>query len=292
MRIKNHYLVTTAHLESGLWFVQEEDFPIGMNYVAIQAFCSNISIEAFILMSNHVHFILYGKNSSVNDFINGFKCRYSKFLRQKYGQKEFLRNNDVDIQTIYEEKESLERAIAYVQMNCVAANICSHPTQYLWGTGNAFFNTMPLTGDLLGEMSFRRIRNLLRSSNQTLPSEWIINGYGFIDPRSFVDVESVESLYRTPQRMNYFLNSSSKAKRILTTDDNRPTFRDQIITSASFDIISSLFRKTNFLELTEQEKTEYLRQLKFRFCANINQMARITGMTYGEVTRLLDNVTT
>ncbi len=107
-----------------------------------------------------------------------------------------------------------------------------------------------------------------------------------------MDVESVESLYRTPQRMNYFLNSSSKAKRILTTDDSRPTFRDQIITSASSDIISSLFRKTNFLELTEQEKTEYLRQLKFRFCANINQMARITGMTYGEVTRLLDNVAT
>ena len=75
MRIKNHYLVTTAHLESGLWFVQEEDYPIGMNYVAIQAFCSNISIEAFILMSNHVHFILYGKNSSVNDFIS--LCRTS-----------------------------------------------------------------------------------------------------------------------------------------------------------------------------------------------------------------------
>ena len=102
---KKIWLVSTDHLEDALWFREEEDFKIGMNYVAVLAAFSAVTILAFILMSNHVHFILYGTKEDVLAFIN----------------------------------EALERAIAYVQMNCVAANICSHPIQYPWGSGSAFF---------------------------------------------------------------------------------------------------------------------------------------------------------
>jgi len=44
------YLVTTDHLEEGLWFRDDEDFITGMNYVAIQAARGRVTVLAFILM--------------------------------------------------------------------------------------------------------------------------------------------------------------------------------------------------------------------------------------------------
>ena len=52
------WLVTTDHLEDGLWFRDESDFKVGMNYVAALAADTGVIVLAFILMSNHVHFII------------------------------------------------------------------------------------------------------------------------------------------------------------------------------------------------------------------------------------------
>ena len=45
--MKKCYLITTAHLEDGLWFLDDEDFRTGMNYVAIQATRSKVVVLAF-----------------------------------------------------------------------------------------------------------------------------------------------------------------------------------------------------------------------------------------------------
>lgn len=65
------YLLTTEHLEEGLWFRDEEDFKTAMNYIAIEAVRHpEVVVLAFILMSNHVHFILNGKHKDVESFIS------------------------------------------------------------------------------------------------------------------------------------------------------------------------------------------------------------------------------
>ena len=51
-------LISSEHLETALWFRDEEDFVVGMNYVAVLSVVTGINILAFILMSNHVHFVL------------------------------------------------------------------------------------------------------------------------------------------------------------------------------------------------------------------------------------------
>ena len=60
--MKKIYLLSTDHLEDGLWCRDDEDFRVAMNYVAIQAASSpEVAVLAFILMSNHVHFVLKGR---------------------------------------------------------------------------------------------------------------------------------------------------------------------------------------------------------------------------------------
>ena len=284
------WLVTTDHLEEDLWFRDDEDFRVGMNLVAVQAACSpDVVVLAFILMSNHVHFVLSGSRWEVESFIQQFKHRYSIYYSRRWGIREFLRLNGVDFKEIPYEDEAPERAIAYVQMNCVAANICSHPSQYLYGTGDVFFSQKKVAGPRLGELSARARARMLHTY-EPLPLKWHLGPEGFIPPYEYVDVGAVETLFRKPTRMNYFLASSSKARKRLESEEHLPAFRDQIILAALPDLCRSLFGKDMFQELLQEERTELMRQIRFRFSADVNQIARVCGLSYAEAARMIDGI--
>lgn len=281
--MKNYYwLVTTEHLKDRLWFRDEEDFKVGMNQVAVLAATSSVQILAFILMSNHVHFVLSGTKEETTDFIICFKKRYSQYYSKKYSVKEFLRENKVDFKELHLNDESLERAIAYVQMNSVAANICLHPSGYTWGTGGVFFNEKTTKGRLIGDLSKRECLKLLHSTIQ-IPSSFTVSE-DFVIPSSYINVRMVESLFKSAKRMNYFLQSSSKAKLI----KEGPSFKDQLIFSAMQDLVVSIFRKKSFGELAKVQKSEILKQLRYRFSSEPNQLSRVSGMAFEEVCTLLE----
>ena len=286
------YLLTTEHLEDGLWFREEEDFKVAMNYVAIQtSCCSEVVVLSFELLSNHVHFVLQGTWQEVRDFVVQFKHRYAIYYCKKYRVANFLRRNKLDIREIPYMDESPERAIAYVQMNCVAANICTHPSQYPWGTGNTFFSEEGPTGTRIGDLSGRAQERILHSSCNGIPDHWIVGSGGFILPSSYVNVKVVEAIFRSPKRMNYFLVNSSKAKkRIETSEAALPAFRDQTILAALPDLCRSLFQRESFRSLQSHEQAELARQIRYRFSADANQVARVCGISYSEAARLLDSI--
>jgi REP element-mobilizing transposase RayT len=288
--MKRIYLLSTEHLEDGLWFRDEEDFKVAMNYVAIEAARHpEVVVLAFILMSNHVHFVLKGRREDVVAFVESFKQRYSLYYQKKYGVKEFLRRNGLDIKEIPYDNEAPEKVISYVQMNSVAANICAFCNQYPWGTGNLFFNATTPKGIKLGNMSDRARQKALHSNFTKLPEHWILGDDGYILPCCYVDVKAVEQLFRTPKRMQYFLHSSSKARKRLE-NTCLPAFRDQVILAAIPDLCQSLFQKDSFSALTEEEQSEFLRQLRYRFSADINQLARVCGLTYADAARIIEGV--
>ena len=284
--MKRFFLITTDHLEDRLWFRDEEDFRVAMNYVAVAAFLSGIIVLAFILMSNHVHFVVACSRERAEHFINTFKRLYAAYYRRKYGVNELLRRNGVDIREVSRGDESLERAIAYVMMNCVAANICLEPSGYPWGTGNVFFNDNPFPGRVLGELSGRAQTRLLKS-NVKLPGNYRFAPGGYVLPESYVNVKGVECLFRTPKRLGFFLRTSSKARARLE-GGVAPSFRDQNILSACEDLCHSLFRVNRIDDLGAGQKAELLRQLSRRFSADLNQICRVTGIPYEEAARMLD----
>ena len=285
------FLLSTEHLEDSLWFRDLEDFKVAMSYVALEALPHPKGfVLAFILMSNHVHFVLKGRHEEVVAFVNQFKRRYSIYYRRKYGVKEFLRDNGLDAKEIPYEDEAVERAIAYVLMNCVAAGICTHPSQYPWGTGGIFFCPEQTTGLCLKDLSGRARKRLIHSECDNLPGEWSMNPDGYILPQNYVDTSAVGKLYRTPQRLNYFLNNSSKAKKRLSIDENLPAFKDQTLLAALPDLCRSLFQKDSFLKLGKEEQAEMARQIRFRFSADATQIARVCGVSYADAARLLDSV--
>lgn len=289
--MKAFYFVTTEHLEEALWFRDDEDFAVGMNHVAIGAFRFKVlKIFVFILMSNHVHFLIYGEYEDVVRFINEFKGRYSHYYQKKYGKEFLLRENGLRIEMVSLDHDGFEWTAAYVMMNCVHANICSHPSQYPWGSGGAVFQITTPKATRLGELTGRGLRKFLHSGEKAIPKDWLISDQGFILPQNYVDTKEVERRFRHIGRFNYFLNNSAKVKKRLEENRNLPAFRDQTILTAVPDLIRSLFGKAQFSDLTLDEQTELIRQIRYRFSADVNQAARVCGITYAEAGKLVDRV--
>ena len=142
----------------------------------------------------------------------------------------------------------------------------------------------------MGSFSKRACKRLLHTDVESLPDNWLIGADGHILPQNYVDVEAVQAFFRTPQRMNWFLTNSSKAKKRLEADDNLPAFRDQVILAAVPDLCQSLFGKRKFSQLSRDEQVEFVRQLHFRFSAHVNQIARVCGLLVGQAARLMDSV--
>ena len=282
------YLVTTDHLTDKIWFRDDVDFKVAMNYVAIVSFVTGVKVLAFILMSNHVHFVLQCSEKDAHAFIEEFKRRYGMHLNKRYGVKDFLRHNKVDVQELSLEDESLERGIAYVLMNSVAANICLNAADYPWGSANIYFKTSIPNGRKLESMS-ERARIKMLHSREYLPGWMLLGGEGFILPDSYVPVKFVESVFRTPKRMNYFLMNSSKAKRRMADQEKSllPSFKDQVIAAAIPDICKCLFRKYSTGELEPSEMAILVAEIKWRFSADPNQIARVLGIGYSDVVRFL-----
>lgn len=290
MRGMDFWLVTTEHLKNGLLFKDEEDYKCGMNCVAVSSVATDVNILAFILMSNHTHFVLECSETDVNEFITRFKKYYARFFCNKYKEKKLFSRNKAHIQQLNCEDETLERAIAYVQMNAVAANICLNFTQYQWGTGSIFFNNVAINGRRISDITYRKYKRILHTT-QKLPDSFIIED-DYIHPISFVDVKRVEEIFKTPRRMNFFLSKSSKALKNTSTLNNMsaPTFKDSVMHGAAKDICTSMFHKNCFDDLDSIQLIEMLRQLKWRFSASADQIARVTGLEYGKVSKLLDSV--
>ena len=287
-RSKDYWLVTTEHLKEGLWFRDDDDYKVGMNYVAVLSFVLGVTVLSFTLMSNHVHFVLYCTKDDARLFIDAFKKNCSRFISKKYGIREALRRNKVDIQRINPDDESFQWAVAYVEMNPVAANICLHPSAYRWGTGRSFFRVSPPKAVRLGSLSINAARRLLHSK-QSLPSDWLVGEDGYILPESYVPVKLVESIFKTPRRMNYYLQNSSKAKRRRELQENElPSFRDQVLYAAIPDLCRSLFGKNDASDLNDEQRQELVRQIRRRFSADIHQIVRVTSFSMEDVARFLD----
>lgn len=280
------YFVTSDHFSKRLWFKDDDDFRAAMNYVAIVSILTGVNVLAFILMSNHVHFVLCCHEADAKLFIDTFKKLYGTYFCRKNDVSNYFRRVCVDIREIPCENESVERTIAYVQMNCVAANICPTPFFYKWGTGACFYNDNKIPGYPISSIS-RRAQIRMTRSNVKLPSSMRFSDEGYILPESFINVKGVESLFKSSNRYKYFLNSSSKAKKSIDKDA-APSFRDQNILASAIDLCRSLFRTGSIESLDYSQKAELLKQLRYRFSADIAQLCRVINLSYEEAAGMLE----
>ncbi|MCR5070789.1 MAG: hypothetical protein K6A62_02530, partial [Bacteroidales bacterium] len=77
--------------------------------------------------------------------------------------------------------------------------------------------------------------------------------------------------------------------RVLSRMDQAlPSFRDQAILAALPDLCLSLFREREVQALTDNQQAVLVEQIRRRFSADINQIARVTGLSHEKLVRYFD----
>ena len=122
------HLCTPGDL-SGLLFREAKDFVYGMNLVAhAAALHESVDIYTFVIMNNHLHFVLSGDQEDCIAFFNFISKRLKRYLSLQERVSDFNGFNYklFSINDLY----YMRNVIAYINRNAYVANTSYTPYNY------------------------------------------------------------------------------------------------------------------------------------------------------------------
>lgn len=270
--MENYWHICTEGLVKKVIFKSREDYIVGMNAIPVCAQRFNVTVLAFCLMDNHVHFIAHGTEEDCGGFIKAYRKRLFTLAD--------MSRADICMKEI-DDAEYLKRAIAYVLRNPPAAGLAVLPTHYRWSSGPLYFNdgntltvNRPVTD--IAHMSRRRQQKLFRTRGQ-LPGHYTITADGLICPKCYVDYRAVEEIFHSPVRMLYFLSRNDSMEMELTSGILRRTrYTDSEMASTITNLCSEIFSKSSPDALSIDERYHLADILRKQYGLGIKQLARLT----------------
>lgn len=293
IRIRNCWHFTTDGNSVDWIFMDEEDFIDGMNRVYLVASCHSVIILAFVLMDNHVHFILHGESLECRNFMHDYVKRTSMAIKQRHGISRKLEKVPVHFQMIDTDRY-LKTAVCYVLNNPLAAHLQFTSWDYPWGsgslcfrTGNAWTSPRWLAETSTTTSLTREQRKTMFKTNAQVPDGLKLCGR-LILPSEYVHFELVKELFRTHRSFCIFLGTSKESdvesrggeiSRLSLPDHELRKFRDELCLR--------MFGRSSTNSLSTRERILLARAMKRQFNSSTKQLARLTGLVFKEVAGLL-----
>lgn len=271
----NYYHVYTKGLEDYVIFQEREDYVVGMNYVAVAAFRSGVSILAFVLMSNHFHFVVYANRSDAVRFICLYKQLISRYLLLKHAKSSSLRRIDTGCDEVSIADDGLKRCIAYVLDNPVKAGLYYVPQGYEWGSASCYFSDICKLDDgtPVSDYGVRELRRILHS-NVKMDKSFRITLGGYVNPRSYVDYKMVENIFGRPKSFEYYLSTSASSRK---SKKDIIMFSDALLRDAMNEMLRNKYGLLSPEDASDEVRSLLIRDLRSCFNAPANQIARVVG---------------
>ena len=274
-KMKNYHVYTKG-LEGNLIFRCREDYIVGMNYIAVCLSKCDVRIMAFVLMSNHVHFVVRGSYSEAMKFIDLYKRMVSRFISLKYGCRALLRRVLTSYDEISNVDDGLKKCIAYVLDNPVKAGLQCVPQGYEWSSARCYFSDIDSFKNTVSaaQLSTRRLEVMLHSKER-VPALCRLNDDGYICPKSYVDYQFVEKLFRKPKTFEFYLSTSASSR---TGKKDVLLFSDQVVKSAVGEILMNKYGCEAAGMLEDDMRDALVNDVRKVFNAPANQIARVLGL--------------
>ena len=272
-----YYHVCTDGNALAWMFKDTEDFIAGVNRIGICAFETCIQIIAFILMDNHVHFVLYGTLPKCKEFITRYKTLTGKWISSKYQLKEYLKHLPSEF-ILIESEEQLLDTIAYIDRNSIVAGGRYLPSEYPWGSARYMFRERRIPcGRHISEMSKKEVHESLNTWS-TLPEDWMVDDQGMLIPeRCFINIDFIEGLFRSPTRYLYHLSRKLEGK-IEMQQGIRAFIPDKELRPVTEELAKRLFGKSKVKDLDFNSKILLARKLRYDYASTPKQISRMLSM--------------
>lgn len=284
--MKRFYHVYTKGLDQDVIFRERADYVAGMNYVPVSLHGLDLDLLAFVLMSNHFHFIIYGTKEDCEHFIDHYKRLVSRYVRNRYGTVKLLRSVKTSCSEIDMSNESLKRLIAYVLNNPVKAGINCMPQNYEWGSGCCYFSNFDKLHNKrpLSDFGVREQIALLKSEVK-LDGAYLVNDSGYIDPSSYVNVGFVERLFGRARSLEYFLSTSNKTAY---EKDGPLVFSDTLVLAGVHELLEKRYESVSLEELSWEIRVKLVTDIRRQFNCPPKQLARVFNCPLKDIVNILN----
>lgn len=286
---KGYFHICTDGNSLPWMFQDDEDFIVGINRIGVCSIKTKIEVITFVLMDNHVHFVLYGSMPDCKDFITLYKRLTGKWILIKYGIGNYLHGLPTEIIRM-ESEESILNTIAYIDRNPLIAGYRYMPGEYPWGSSRYLFrdkenmDRRSHKGEKFISAYTRREQISILKSNIIVPDNWKVNEVGMLDPSSFIDIEKLESFYKTPIRYSYFLAKKLEGVVEHEMRHSQKTFiADKELRIIVAELAKENFGNSDIRGLKVNERLSIAKTLRYSYASSIKQISR---MLYLERTAL------
>ncbi len=271
--------VHTEPLKTGIIFMTEEERMVAIVYIAIAAMLAGVEVLAFALMSNHFHFILRGEECRCRDFY----ARFSKMLDlyfSRHGRAGVLAPISQPDPTPITTLKQFRDEIAYVIRNPFVVRRDVNPFAYPWCSGFLYFNPIlsMLKQQSASALTLSAVRPLTHSRDLPIPPGLtLVDGHVF--PGSFVNYSLVESMFTDCRQFMFwvFKNVEALVETALRLGE-KPALPDDDILAVSLQLCKKEYGVKGPSYLTENQKYDLAKKLKYDYCASNGQVARFTGL--------------
>ena len=279
---KGFYHLFSDGFRTDVLFEDRPAFIAAMNIVAVCCFRCKITILAFCLMDNHVHFILYGTMEECLLFKDKFLHKYAIWHSKRHSGRK-LEAIDFDIKLMEDERYILT-SIAYVLRNCIAAGFRYCAIDYPWSSAGLYFRDPESLKHLiagwsrLSDMPVKERYRILQTQ-MDIPSDWIITPEGYVWPGSYVNYWHVEQLFKTPKSFTYFMGQG-KEEEINKSLGMEATVQipDMELREKATVQCLRMFKTTNMRRLDAQRRIELAKVLRKEYKCSAKQIARIVHL--------------
>ena len=275
-----YYHVCTDGNAIAWMFQDDEDFIAGVNRVGLCVLMTCVEVVAFILMDNHVHFVLYGTAVKCKAFINIYKRLTGRWISNKYGLSDYLRLLPAEMIRIADE-ESLMNTIAYIDRNSIVAGYKCMPCEYPWGTARYMFRdksdaaVKDVVCARIGSMPIVQQRAVLKT-RISVPGDWLICQNGMILPSSFMDLGHVERIFKTSARYSYFIAKKLEGTVEMQMNESRRTFMtDKELREVTKQISCKLYGVDDVRSLDVKSRMAIARKLRYDYASTVKQISRM-----------------
>lgn len=276
---KRFYHLFSDGFRTDVLFEDKKAFIAGMNIVALCFLKCNVSILAFCLMDNHVHFILYGTLEECEKFRDKFLQRFGIWYSNRHSSK-ILETIDFDIKLMEDERYILN-SIAYVLRNPIAAGYVYCVYDYPWSSGSLYFRHPDVMEEITSSwksISDLSLRDQFRSfhTQMHLPTEWKITPYGYLWPGNYVDFTFVQKLYKTSKSFTYFMGQGKEEEINRRLDiDTAAELPEIELREKAVALCLALFKTSNMRRLDITKRLAVGKELRKIYRCSAKQIARI-----------------
>ena len=271
-------------------FYDETDFVEGMNRVYIVLRSYDVVILAFVLMDNHLHFILYGSFDECRRFVHEYVRRLSWSISRRHGERRKMDSVQISHQPV-EDASYLKTVICYTIKNPSVAGTGFNALDYPWSSGAMYFRKRGLwTGPSWTDSGKVSLRNLTgrerKAVLKSLPDDGQSVGMigELIFPGEYVAYETVEKLFKTSKSFHYFFcRSTDESVDARGGTISHLSLPLQEMRQHKNEVCVEMFGTDSVRGLTTAQRIKLAKALRARYNSSLKQIARVCGLVYDEV---------